>query len=119
MNKFLLLTILCLFPTITNANIQDVLICENTDWTLIIGLNGVPDDTDTVSILVEGAEGGEGGYTASVGIGKLFEELAAGLKLDDPANNEKNVALLTVEGNKAKLVSGAGLQLLTCIEVAN
>ena len=117
MKKYILLALVTA-ATSASANIRDVLVCSNNDWTITIGVNGAPEDYDAVSIVVEGSEGGEGVYTAEIPKNSLEKQLKEGLSLNDPSDNEKAVvALLTIEGKTAKLVSGGSIRTLTCEEV--
>lgn len=101
------------------ANVSDLFICENEKMYLTIGLNSVPDNTDTVYVLLEDKlEGGELSLVANIPNNTFGEELTKGLRLRNPAfQTQVNEALLTIIDMKATFISFLGFNELTCKEV--
>lgn len=107
-----------LLSTTAFANTRDVLSCYSSTWDATVGINSIPDETDTVNVSVNDKIDSSEEYTANIKKGTFAQTLEQGLNLlntEDPSDH----ARLVVHGKKATFTFQGQVVDLVCEDTPN
>jgi hypothetical protein len=100
------------------ANISDIMSCKNKDWKIDVGVNSVPDKTNTVHVALSDLIDGGTDFTASVSKkSNLDKELAKGLILSE--DGTENKILVVIQGKTAKVAFEGNAVTMKCKTYGN